>query len=1047
MRTPHPEIENPACFEKNRELIHAPLGAYPDEASARTCDRTRSPFVQTLNGIWKFQLASSSERALALRANSGNAADWDDIPVPGNWQLTQKNITDKPIYTNIVFPFQPNPPFVPDENPTGVYRRTFSVPASWKDRSTFVVFESVDCAFYLFINGVEVGYSEDSRLPAEFDITRYLKAGTNTIEAVVMRYASSTYLEDQDFWFMSGIQRGVKLVSKPAAHIRDFMIRTTFEESCGEARLEAQVFLSEIPHLRRDSSTFAKHNRMGCHFEPEFARYQAALMLYDADGKPVLDAPVTAVFSEHGYMYNPSANLMKGAAKFSILVPDANRWSAEAPYLYTLTMTLIDEKGQAIDFESTRVGFRQIVIRDRQVFLNGKRLIVRGVNRHEFHPERGRAVTVEDMRADLVAMKKLNFNAVRTSHYPNDSRFYDLCDELGMYMVDEANLETHGMNGDLSNDPRWAAAYLSRAVRMVLRDRNHPCIAFWSLGNESSLGPHHAAMASWIRAADPTRPVQYESGNPPASISDIMVPMYPSLDWVTSVMEAATEKRPMIMCEYAYAKGNATGNVRKFWDYVDTHPPFQGGFVWDWADKGIAKRLPDGRLVYGFGNDFGEEFPYHLCGEHPTQVLNGIVGADLVPHSGAYELKNAQSPVTITAVDFEKKTVTVWNKNLFIGLQNLDLLWSITGSGAKIQSGMIHSPDVAPGMKQQREIAMVLPEPKPGKEYFIELIAVLNTGMAWAPCGYEIYRTQFALPVKALPLPRRCPSGSISVEQAKALVVKTSSFEGVWDKTTGQLCSWKKNGEELLAQPVTEIFYRAPTDNDWKLGDEAGSYHGDWLRSGLYGLKRTLRSMNVFEGEAAVRIETEVEFTGTDVARPIRSTLVWNIDAEGIRVDMTAVVSEAFPLVPRIGLRFDLVPGFEDVQWFGRGPWENYVDRKLSASVGIHEAAIASMLEPYISPGDCGGREDARWFELRGGPAPVRFDSEGAPLMHFSALHHTPEDLMAVKHVWELAPRKETTVIVDGWHMGLGGDTGWTRNVHTEFLVPSGTYRWSCRLM
>lgn len=1041
--------EDPGVIERHREPMHSPLGAYADAESARACNRRISPYVRSLNGPWKFHLAESPPAVpAAFWEDKFDVKGWGEIPVPGNWQL-QKGCWDRPIYTNTAYPFQPNPPFVPEQNPTGCYRRSFTIPESWKGREVFIVFESVDSAFYVWVNGVKVGYSQDSRLAAEFRITSCLRPGENTLSVQVMRYCDGTYLEDQDYWQMSGIQRDVYLYSKPPAHIRDFCVRTTFDSNYENAVLYAAAYLSNISHLRRDRSTFTRLAPILQHFEKEFSRYSMEVMLYDAAGAVLLPSPVCAVFSEHA-SHVPDYNNEKGSAEIEIPVKKPRQWSAEDPYLYTLVFTLKDENGRSIDFESCRVGFRQIEIRNRQVLLNGQRLIVRGVNRHEFHPERGRAVTAEDMRRDILLMKQFNFNAVRTSHYPNDPRWYDLCDELGIYLVDEANLETHGVTRDLSLDPAWANAYLARATRMALRDRNHPSVCFWSLGNESFYGPHHAAMAAWLRRFDPSRPVQYESGNPAPDISDIMAPMYPNLDWVRKVMEDPAEQRPMIMCEYAHAKGNATGNFNKFWEFVDHYPSFQGGFIWDWMDKTLRFELPDGRKVYGFGNDLGENFDYQAISEHPSQVSTGIFGPDLAPHPGAFEVKQIQAPVAFQDRDIINRRLIIRNKYLFLDLSHLEVHWELTENGVAVQKGTLPALAVAPLQSAELEIPVQFPaRGKPGAEYFLNLRVVLNRDFPWAKAGHELTWVQFAVPIRKESLPFADPAAlpELRLEKTRTQAVLCgNAWQLKWDTAGGRLDSWKVQDRELLAAPAGELFMRAPTDNDWIL-DLPHSYFKQWEASGLTNLRRKLCLFDICQmnsGTALVRVVSEL--TGTDPQQPIRCELRYFVSGDGrISVEQEVLITEAFPHVPRIGMQFVLAGGLENVAWFGCGPWENYIDRNESAGLGLYQTTATNMMEPYLLPGECGGREATRWLEITdtaGGGVRV----EGNPIFHFSALHYAIADLMSVEHVWELRPRPQVYLILDGWHMGVGGDTGWTQNVYPEYMIRPGNYRWRCDL-
>lgn len=1037
MRSIAHDWEDPHVSGRNRETSHTPLWAYANPAAAARFDRGASPYALSLDGEWRFHLAPSPLAVPAgFAAPDFDDAGWERIAVPGNWQL-RPSCPDRPIYTNIAYPFPPNPPFPPDRNPTGCYRRTFEVPAAWAGREVRIIFESVDSAFHLWINGTEVGYSEDSRLPAEFSLTPYLRTGVNTLAVRVLRYCSGTYLEDQDYWQMSGIQRRVRLLAKPPAHIRDFRVQTLFDAAYENATLDVAVCLET-----RDLPPQAPSP----HWTSFYPDLGASLTLLDASGQTVVEAGPLPFSGQTNVYGDPLRE--KGVARFRVPVARPRQWSPEEPNLYTLVLTLRDSAGNGLDFESCRVGFRQVEIRDRQVLLNGRRLVIRGVNRHEFHPERGRAVTPEDMRRDILLMKQLNFNAVRTSHYPNDPRWYELCDELGLCIVDEVNLETHGLGGQISDDPAWAGAFLERAIRMVLRDRNHPCVCFWSLGNESFEGPHHAAMANWIRRCDPTRPVQYEGKNPPPLTSDIMVPMYPALDWVRQVMEDPRETRPMIMCEYAFAKGNASGNFKKFWDFVDRYPAFQGGFIWDWSDKLLTVTLPNGRRVYGYGNDLGEKFDYAAIGEHPSQVFSGIVAADLEPHPGAYEVKKVQAPVGFLQAPDAPGTVTVWNKHHTAGLGHLALDWEVIEDGHPIRSGRIAMPAAKPGEKAPVELPLRLPEQgAPGAEYFLNVRAILNRDLPWAPAGHLVAWEQFELPVRrAVAKPRSVRSDrapSINTTAAAIEIAGANGWRLSWDRGDGLLRSWRRSETEWLSGAMREIFHRAPTDNDFILG-YGSSYGKEWETSGLTGLERRLVELTAAPcAERAVKVRAVCELRGRDPAQPLHSCIETVVDADGgLAIEQRVVIPPAFALVPRIGLLLPLAPGFEDVCWYGRGPWENYSDRKEGALIGRWQSTVTRMLEAsYPVPGECGGREDVRHLTLAGAGGRT-VEVAGAPVFHFSALHVPPEDLTAAGHSWELTPRPETWLIVDGWHMGVGGDTGWTRNVHPEYFIRPGTYRW-----
>lgn len=1019
--------ENPQVIERNRELTHVPLGAYADAAMALAGDRTASPYVLSLNGMWKFFLADSPLSAPAeFFRESCDVSGWDDMPVPSNWQL--HGTWDRPIYTNISYPFTPDPPRVPDINPTGCYRRTFMLPEAWVEREVFIVLESVDSACYVWANGIEVGYNQDSRLPAEFNITPCLRPGENTIAVQVLRYCDGTYLEDQDYWQMSGIQRDVFLYAKPAVHLRDFSVRTTFDASYQDATLAISAYIAPTTGM---------------------SAYHIEAMLYDAERQPVFAAPLRAQVQEHTFMYS-GGDEEKACAKLAQTVSTPRKWSAEDPYLYTVVLTLRDAENQAIDFESCRVGFRQVEIKNRQVLLNGQRLVVRGVNRHENHPERGRALTDEDMRRDILAMKQLNFNAVRTCHYPDHPRWYDLCDEYGIYLVDEANLETHGVGGDLSCDPAWAAAYLARATRMVLRDRNHPSVLFWSLGNESYVGPHHAAMAAWIRAYDSTRLVQYEGGNPGANVSDVQVPMYGRIHWIREVMADAHEQRPMILCEYAYAKGNASGNFYKYWELVEQYPSFQGGFIWDWQDKALTHTLPDGRNVWGYGGDLGCGYDYTMENECPSMCLNGVVWPDLTPHPGALEVKKVQAPVGIAAADLAAGIISLKNKYQFSDLSHLLINWELCADGAVLASATLPAPAIPPGTQENITLDLpVLAERTPGAEYWLNVRCVLAHDLPWANAGHLVAWEQMAMPyprtAPAAILPAQMPPLALTVTR-EAIAVTSEKLTAVFSRTAGMLVSMLAGERELLVAGPIDNFYRAPTDNDFLIGNPGG-YQQQWQAAGLDRLTRKVLSVEAAQlAPHAVVVRIATLYSGAGAEHTLQTEAAYTVYGNGdIVLDVKVQAGAALPPLPRIGQEVILPGEYQHLTWYGRGPQENYPDRKTGAMLGQYTGTVAEQYVPYIVPGECGGKEDTRWLALT--------DATGTGLLvaglqpfHFDALHYAIRDLAAAQHYYELTPHQEVYLHLDAVHMGVGGDTGWTANVHPEFLIQPARYTYSLRL-
>ena len=1019
--------EDPQLIGRAREMAHSPWGAYADEKSARKCDRQSSPFVRCLNGAWKFHYATDP----AKMPSGFFSPDYDDsscadITVPGNWQMQGY---DRPIYTNVPYPFKnPNPPFVPAENPTGFYRCAFTIPKSWRGRRVYISIGSADSCCYVWINGREVGSSQDSRLPAEFDLTDHVKAGKNILGVRVLRYCAGTYLEDQDYWQMSGLQRDVFLFSKPQVHLRDFSVRTLFDRNYRDAVLEVRAWLNPMAGKEE---------------------YRLEARLYDRNGRKVCGTSLDAVLGAES----------EGLA-LTQKIRRPIQWTAETPYLYTLTLTLMGQGGKILDCESCRVGFRQVEIRDGVLLLNGKRLVIRGVNRHEHHPVRGRALTVEDMAADIKAMKQLNFNAVRTCHYPDDPRWHDLCNEHGLYLVAEANLETHGVWGKLSNDPAWAGAYLARATRMALRDKNHPSIITWSLGNESFRGPHHAAMAAWLRHYDPTRPVQYESGDPGPEISDIWAPMYASVKTIRKRLARPDEKRPAILCEYSYAKGNSNGNVFKYWELVDELPRFQGGFIWDWADKALEKTLPDGRKIWEYGDPADE--PTHVN----RMCLNGIVWPDLRPKPGAIEIKKVQAPVRLFALNNRELLsgrLKVINRHLALNLDYLDIEWELLKNGLPVQSGRIKPLDVpAEGAwrgiqagKNKRamisgaaNLRVPFRLPRDYGEYMLNVRFCLARAMPWARKGHVVAWDQFPLP--SVRLPMKASAGKTAALELHAKksewVIGGDDFALVIDRSEGQLASLRKGGREYIARGPREHFFRAPTDIDYGSGGKS-QYGRRWLEAGMDRLERGMRSASVkrlSSSEVMVKIETGLAAAGRKSA--LRCAMTYFISGNGeIIIDLFARADQSLPPLPRVGWEMVLAPTFRRLEWHGRGPHENYPDRSKSAMVGRYSSPVEKQYVPYIFPQENGGKTGVRWLALR--------DETGAglrigcgKLFHFSALPFSTAQLFRADHDYKLVPDGKIYLCVDGRHSGLGGDSGWQPNIHPEYLVRPGSHHFRANL-
>jgi beta-galactosidase len=991
-----------------------------------------------LNGIWRFGWFSHPDD-VDDRFSSVDFDDsgWREAAVPGNWQL-QFDDVDRPIYTNSMYPFRPSPPRVPELNPTGCYRRWFDVPQDWDERETYICFESVDSAYYVWVNGVFVGYSQDSRLPGTFRITDSVHAGRNCIAVKVLRYCDGFYLEDQDYWHLSGIQRDVTLFSKPRVHIYDFKAETHFDATYRDATLKVRVNTNTDPGL-------------------DLSGYAVAFSLYDPDGEPVgsVGAVVPVRASTQGYQ---PLGFEKGAASLAAGVESPRRWTAETPHLYTLVMCLQAPGGRVVDIERCRIGFRQLEIREGVLLLNGNRLIIRGVDRHEHDPDTGRVMTNERMRREIRLMKQLNINAVRTSHYPDCTHWYDLCDELGIYVVDETNLETHGLGSELSNHPDWSAAYLERAKNMVLRDKNHPCVIAWSLGNESYHGPHHAAMKAWLRFYDPTRFVQYESGFPGDEVSDILCPMYPDLEWVKEHLSKTTDRRPMILCEYAYARGNSSGNLYAFWEMVERFPRFQGGFVWDWSDKAFRLRDKHGREYFGYGGDLGES----ITDPSRSMCDNGIVSPDLDPHPGAWELKHQQAPV-ILGVPAEPRLrypgpgqpvfrgqLLVRNRYIELDLSHLRFEWQVTANGERISGGVL--PEVCIAAGGSSVIDLELPKPASlcaGVEYLLDIAAVYRAATPWCDAGHVVCRQQFELPwrVPAAIARRPRPVVPLSLEECGDTIrIGTSLFGFVFDCSTGFLSQVSIGGTPLLAAPVEECFYRACTEIDISSNADSG-YASRWRSAGLDALASETVSFGCGD-LCPERAFAEARIVSRNPGGEICfETQLWHeIAADGtLLVRHLVECAPWLPPLPRIGLVLPLDPAFERVSWYGRGPYETYPDRKRGALIGRYEKLAADFHYPFIYPCECGGLEDVRWL------CACADSGAGVCVTPFTARHlgispFAVAELDRAQHINELPHSDAVYLHIDGRHAGLGGDDGWTRNTHPEFRVNPGKLEYSAQL-
>jgi len=942
----------------------------------------------------------------------------------------------KPIYTNVLYPFardkdEPylqkptlsgakacdrllmNPPHVPRTNPTGCYLRTFEIPAAWAGKSVFINFNGVESAFYLWVNGRAIGYSQDSKLPAEFDLTSVVQAGTNTIALQVMRWSDGTWLEDQDYWHISGIFRPVRLIAKPRLHIRDWFIRATPNDGKAGAVLRAEVRLKELEG---------------------YADYTVRLELLDAAGASVARAEQKQMLNPAGYAREESG------IHFRLDIPSVKNWTPETPCLYTTVLTLIAPDGREIDFESSRTGFRRIEIKQGVILLNGVRMIFRGVNRHEHALATGRYVPREHMIREIIAMKRLNFNGVRTCHYPDDPAWYDLCDEYGICLICEADLETHGVGGRLANDPAWAQAYLERAIRMVMVHKNHPAIFSWSMGNESGKGPNHAAMANWIRYYDGSRLVQYESAHPEAIISDLRGDMYAQPDSIINMLADAMDLRPVVLVEYLYQIRNAGGGMYWFSELIERFARFQGGFVWDWQDKCLVAKDASGREFCGYGGDFNDDLVEWVSPTHMT--CNGVVLPDLTPKPVAGEIKNFQSPIQLAMLDGASGKFRLRNRHQAVDTTGYVLAYKVLENGLGIREGKLPTPPAGPMADADFELDLkaLLPAKKAGGEYHINFRVTLAQAAPWAPAGHEVYHTQFSLAggeAITVQEPSRVAAG-LSASDTEYRITG-NDFLVAFSRRTGLITLCRKDGTDYIAGGATENVCRPQTGMDT---NPHWGFYDLWLPLTPGKLSRQPGRIAAYAlPDGRIHVEVASTLVSSASAYVIRNETGYTIAGNGeIGIDAQVDIARNFQHVPRVGIGLILPAGFETLEWYGRGPGENYADRKGHTLMGAYKSSVTDQHFAFIPPAECGGHEDVRWVKLSNPQGRALLVESPAPF-HFDARHASIADYGNAAHDHELPRRAETFLNLDCRQAGIGGNLGWSTALDEQHRVPAGCYR------
>ncbi|WP_323744202.1 glycoside hydrolase family 2 TIM barrel-domain containing protein [Paenibacillus sp. B01] len=981
--------EDPRTLHINREKPRAYYIPHADAEGAVSRKRGRSPYYQTLNGAWKFQYHASVEEVRdSFYEADYDAGSWSSLLVPSCWQ---NNGYDGMHYSNLNYTIPCDPPFVPDDNPAGLYIREFNLSPDWTEKDKYVVFEGVNACFYLWVNGSFVGYSQGSRVPAEFNISKHLVSGVNRMAVMVLKFCDGTYLEDQDLWRYTGIFRDVYMLARDKAHIRDVFVRTTLLNSDREAQLNIELEMAGG------------------------AVVQAVLR--DPSGIEIAAA--------QGEIGQTGQLLME--------VLDPQLWSAEQPVLYEL---LLSSGEEVLRFS---VGFRRVEIQEGVFQINGVPVKLKGVNRHDSHPSLGQTIPLQHMIQDLQVMKRHNINTIRASHYPNDPRFLELCNEYGFYVVDEADLECHGLaiadNWDnmakglgmqsytdfheLSNNPDWEEAFVDRAVRMVERDKNNPCVVIWSMGNESGYGPNHIAMAKWTRERDSARPVHYEGaaslylGHPDTSALDMESRMYASVPEIEAYAKDESKLKPLFLCEYSHAMGNGPGDLLDYWNVIYAEPKLMGGCVWEWCDHGIERKTEHGDTYYAYGGDFGEK-PHdgNFC-------IDGLVAPDRTPHTGLLELKQVIAPVRMEAVELEKGRLQIHNLYDFVDLSHLVFYWKVEREGVLLQQGELRGLRTAPHTGEVVELPL---QPKLFSLGTVSLTisCCLEEENVWAERGHEIMFHQFELTTSdgsgaSKRFENKASHTSIQVlKKDRKLIITGFDFSHSFDLRKGMPDQLTRHGVALLEQPLSFNMWRAPLDNDrplvarWQYEglEHAGMkvYRCDWEQRA--------------EGEVVVTVEFSL---GLYTRKPIvRGSAQWLFDAQGaVTVKASAEVKKEIDFLPRFGLQLRMPAAMNTVEYVGYGPHESYVDKRQSVRKGRYVQRVEETGESYIMPQENGSRWGTEWAVVSN-ELGMGLLLDGTEPFSLNASRYLPQDLTAAKHTYELQQRKETIVQLDYKMSGVG---------------------------
>ena len=1026
---------------------HATSYSYLTEEDALSCDRT-SARIHSLNGTWKFRFAEDvSSASLDFWKDGFDVSSWDDITVPSCWEMQGYGY---PIYTNWRYPFPYTPPYISRDNPVGSYVRSFTLPETWNGGRVILSFGGVYSGCQVWVNGCEIGYSEDSCLPCEFDITDVLRSEENTLAVRVFKWTDGSYMEDADHWRMAGIHREVMLLWQPDVALSDFGVRTVLDSEFKDAELWVRPEVSV--HEGVDAR---KWRVVGKLFAPDGALCEEQMEIYVGD-----------ILAEN---YPQRDNVHYPLMDMKLQSP--HKWSAENPVLYTLVLSLYDEASNLVESRSCKVGFRDVRVDGQRLLVNGVPVKLYGVNRHEHSEYGGKTMTREEMELDVRLMKQFNFNSVRCSHYPNDPYFYELCDQYGLYVIDEANLETHGVGGKISNDPTWVSSFMERVVRMVERDKNYPSIIMWSLGNESGTGPNHAAMAGWLKDFDPTRPVHYEGsqGDPEhplykprkrkskvvitsemqkvekteAAITslpeikqkyanpndkpfvDIISRMYPRVETLEKMALDTLLDRPILMCEYAHSMGNSTGGMKDYWDVIRSYDCLLGGHIWDWKDQGLARVDANGVKNWGYGGDYEKETDRN----DGNFLINGVVFPDGTPKPAMYVCKYVYQPVEFSSDDPDSFVINVRNRNFHISTADYTYRWELCDENGKLQGAQLCVPTLNPG----EEISVTLPvrkfTRKPGMSYLLNVYAMEAKSRPYAEAGYVNSCEQFVLKSLDAPVVKASGKSPVIAENVDFVEIKAHNKVVKIDTRTGYLCGYMVSGKQYISEPFAPNFWRAEIDNDWR-GWKPSHYLSFWKTVASELKNNTRLQTSVEDGMAVVSVLKEIE--GKLVLQ-----LTYSVDpAGGLGVTYDIHIADDVLEPLRIGLQGQIDSRYSNITYFGRGPWESYSDRKDGVMYGRWKADVAGMMTQYVFPQENGNRSDVKWLTLTDAKGHgLRISSDDQ--MNFSVWNTTQSELDSAAHIGEPTVLTDSFVLnVDHVQNGVGGTDSWTNAAR-----PSDKYR------